>query len=206
MSERLATTQQPFPVHEDDQSLYRALVGSLLYLASWTRVDISFAVSELSRFVSNPGEKHITAAKWVFRYFKATMKSCLQYSHPRMAQPPMSYVAPTNVPWGYVDVDWAGCPDTRKSTSGYCFMINGAAVSWRSKRQPVVALSVSEAEFASESSMLQEVMYLPYLLSNLGFPQPGATTVFADNKFGDCSASPPDSSLIWGSSGHSGWI
>ena len=182
MSERLSTTQQPINVHEDNQSLYRAMVGSLLYLASWTRVDISFAVSELSRFVSNPGEKHITAAKRVFRYLKATMNLCLQYSHPRLAQPPMSYVAPTNVLWGYVDADWAGCPDTRKSTSGYCFMINGAAVSWRSKRQPVVALSVSEAEFISASSMLQEVVYLRNLLNNLGFPQPGATTVFADNK------------------------
>jgi hypothetical protein len=180
MSDRLSTAQQPETVNNDDQSLYRAMVGSLLYIASWTRADISFAVSELSRFVSNPGSDHIKSAKRVFRYLKSTIDLVLQYGSPKF------YFSSQEVPksnqlWGYVDADWAGCPDSRKSTSGYCFILNGAAVSWRSKRQPVVALSVSEAEFISASAMVQEVIYLRKLLSNLGFPQEAPTPVFADN-------------------------
>ena len=54
-----------------------------------------------------------------------------------------------NTLWGYVDSDWTGCPDTRKSTSAYVFMLNGAAISWRSKRQTMVALSMAEAEYIS---------------------------------------------------------
>lgn len=105
----------------------------------------------------------------------------LHYGCPRMCQPSCQFNMKPNQLWAYVDSDWAGCPDSRKSTSGYCFMLNGAVISWRSKRQPVVALSVSEAEFISASAMVQEVIYLRKLLNNLGFPQAGPTPVFADN-------------------------
>ena len=147
------------------------MVGSLLYIASWTRVDIAYAVSELSRFVANPGKSHLEAAKGVFRYLKSTMDFAIEYGRPRVSQPPATCDMPQNKLWGYVDSDWAGCPDSRKSTSGYCFMLNGAAISWRSKRQPVVALSTAEAEFISASAMVQEVIYLRKLLENLGFPK-----------------------------------
>ena len=110
------------------------------------------------------------------------MDLALEYGSPRMSQPVNQSDMPANKLWGYVDSDWAGCPDSRKSTSGYCFMLNGAAISWRSKRQPVVALSSAEAEFISASAMVQEVIYLRKLLANLGFPQDGPTPVFADNE------------------------
>ena len=74
------------------------------------------------------------------------------------------------------------CPDSRRSTSGFVFMLNGAAISWRSKRQPTVALSSAEAEFISASSMVQEVIFLSKFLTNLGFPQTALTPVFADNE------------------------
>ena len=89
---------------------------------------------------------------------------------------------PVNTLWGFVDSDWAGCPDTRRSTSGFVFILNGAAISWKSKRQTSVALSTAEAEYVSASSMVQEVIYLRKLLANLGFPQTGPTVVFADNE------------------------
>ena len=84
--------------------------------------------------------------------------------------------------WGYVDSDWAGCPDTRRSTSGYVLMLNGGAVSWRCKRQSVYALSSAEAEFIAASSMVQEVIFLRKFLANLGFKQPGPTPIYADNE------------------------
>ena len=180
MTERLSAKDQPATVDSKNQERYRGMVGSLLYLASWTRIDIAMAVSELSRFVSNPGEVHLEAAKRVFRYLKKTMHLGLTYrsSASIPGQPDM----PPNTLWGYVDSDWAGCPDSRKSTSAYVFMLNGAAISWRSKRQTTVALSTAEAEFISASAMVQEVIYLRKLLENLGFPQKEPTPVFADNE------------------------
>ena len=83
--------------------------------------------------------------------------------------------------WGFVDSDWAGCPDSRRSTSGYVLMLNGATVSWKSKRQAVVALSTAEAEFVAASSMVQEVIYARRLLEQLGFPQQEPTPVYEDN-------------------------
>ena len=112
-----------------------AWFGSLLYLASWTPPDISFAVSELSCFVSNPGKPHLEAAKRVFRYVKKTITFGLVYRlSPSEMQP--------KTLWGYVDSDWAGCPDSRCSTLGFIFMLNGAAISC----QPTVALSSAEVE------------------------------------------------------------
>jgi hypothetical protein len=182
MANRLSTSDQPTDANPAAQELYRAMVGSLLYIASWTRVDIAFAVSELSRFVSNPGKVHIEAAKRVFRYLKRTMNMALEYSRPRLLSQQSQFDKEANCLWGYVDADWAGCPDTRKSTSGYAFMLNGATISWRSKRQSVVALSTAEAEFISASAMVQEVIFLRKFLANLGFAQDGPTPVFADNQ------------------------
>ena len=74
------------------------------------------------------------------------------------------------------------CGDSRRSTSGYVLMLNGAAVSWRSKRQSTVALSTAEAEFVAASSLVQEVIYLRKLLTNMGFPQTEPTVIFEDNE------------------------
>lgn len=76
---RLSAKDQPETINSAAQALYRKMVGSLLYLASWTRPDIAFAVSELSRFVSNPGDAHLTAAKRVFRYLKNTKSDGITY-------------------------------------------------------------------------------------------------------------------------------
>ena len=180
MTSRLTIQDQPENVNTADQEHYRGMVGSLLYLASWTRPDIAFAVSELSRFVSNPGKPHLEAAKRVFRYLKKTMNLGLVFRS-SASLPGHPEIQP-NTLWGYVDSDWAGCPDSRRSTSGFVFMLNGAAISWRSKRQPTVALSSAEAEFISASAMVQEVIFLRKFLGNLGFPQTAPTPVFADNE------------------------
>jgi len=153
--------------------LYRTIVGNSLYLGCWSRPDIAFAVSELSRFVSAPCQTHMVAAKHLLRYLNGTKDLGLVYSTPAER---------TNLLWGYVDSDWAGCPDSRKSTSGYALMLNGAAVSWKSKRQSVIALSSAEAEFVAASSMVQEVIYTRRLLEKLGFPQSEPTPVYEDNR------------------------
>ena len=113
---RLSVKDQPDHVDSTMQSLYREMVGSLLFIASWTRPDIAFAVSELSRFISNPGSVHLTAAKRVFRYLKQTVSDGITY---RLGMDEF----PINTLWGFVDSDWAGCPDTRRSTSGSVFIL-----------------------------------------------------------------------------------
>ena len=156
---------------------YHNMVGSLLYLACWSRPDISLAISELSRFVSCPGEKHMVAVKHLLRCLKGSRELGLKYSKPGNSGP----MDRPNKLWGFVDSDWAGCPDSRRSTSGYALMLNGAAISWKSKRQAVVALSTAEAEFIAASTMVQEVIYARRLLEQLGFPQPEPTPVYEDN-------------------------
>jgi hypothetical protein len=115
ITSRLTFKDQPSEVNTADQELYRGMVGSLLYLASWTRPDSAFAVSELSLFVSNPGKSHLEAAKRVFRYIKKTITLGLTYRS-QASLSDMPTIAP-NVLCGYVDSDWAGCPDSRRYTS-----------------------------------------------------------------------------------------
>ena len=174
MVRRLSNQDCGSSLSKEDHANYRVIVGSLLCLSCWTRPDICFAVSELSSFVADPGEKHMIAAKRVLRYLEGTAEVSLSYSRPEGAK--------VNQLWGFVDSDWAGCPDSRKSTTGYVLMFNGAAVSWKSKRQNEVALSSAEAEFMAASALVQEVIYLRNLLERLGFPQNGPTPIFEDNR------------------------
>ena len=174
---RLSAQDSGAKLSASEHERNRNMVGSLLYLACWSRPDISLAVSELSRFVSCPGEKHMVAVKHLLRYLKGSRELGLKYSKPGNSGP----MDRPNKLWGFVDSDWAGCPDSRRSTSGYALMLNGAAISWKSKRQAVVALSTAEAEFIAASTMVQEVIYARRLLEQLGFPQPEPTPVYEDN-------------------------
>ena len=83
---------------------------------------------------------------------------------------------------GYLDSDWAGCTESRKSTSGFVFSVGGCTVSWSSKKQPVVALSSTEAEYIALCRAAQEVVWLRCLLSDVGFPLSDATVVREDNQ------------------------
>ena len=118
------------------------------------------------------------AVKHLLRYLRGSREMGLNYSRPSNHGP----MDKPNVLWGFVDSDWAGCQDTRRSTSGFTLMLNGAAVSWKSKRQTVVALSSAEAEFVAASSLVQEVIYTRRLLEKLGFPQPEPTVIYEDNR------------------------
>ena len=98
-----------------DQLRYSQIIGSLMYLASATRPDISFAVSKLSRFVSNPGDDHWKALERVMRYLKGTMNYGIHYTrYPRVLE-------------GYSDSNWIS--DADETTSGYVFTLGGGTVS-----------------------------------------------------------------------------
>ena len=148
-------------VNRDLQKWYRRVVGSLNHLATYTRPDLAYCISCLSRFLENPSSEHEAAAKRVLRYLKGTTNIGLTFKL-RPNEP---------IVLGYSDSDWAGDIETRKSTSGYAFFVAGGLVSWMSRRQSVVTLSSTEAEYVALSESLREATWLRGLLQELGFDQ-----------------------------------
>lgn len=153
---------------------YAEAVGVLLWLARGTRPDIAFAVGVFSRYTSNPGQAMWEGIKRVFRYLKGTSTMGVVYG--RSADGNGLVFA------GFTDADFAGDLDTRHSTSGYVFTINGAAVSWGSKKQSMVALSTTEAEYMAMCFAAKEAMWLRQLLRDLGYDMSQPTVIWADNQ------------------------
>ena len=151
---------------------YMSLVGSLLYAAVVTRPDIAYAVQALGRHLQGTMDEHFVAAKRVLRYLKGTKELGLKYGG-------MTAGKPTVV--GYADADWASDKDTRRSVTGYLFMLNGGAISWASKLQPTVALSSSESEYMAACYAAQEAIHLRRLMGSLGFTQEEPTIIYEDN-------------------------
>jgi hypothetical protein len=83
---------------------------------------------------------------------------------------------------GYSDADWGGDTDTRRSTSGYIFTLDGNVVSWKSRRQPVVALSTAEAELIAVVEAIKEALYLRSFLVELKFPVEEPIVIYVDNQ------------------------
>ncbi|KAK2970503.1 hypothetical protein RJ640_013575 [Escallonia rubra] len=152
-----------------NSTLYKQIVGSLMYLTT-TRPDIMYSVSLISRYMENPTELHLLAAKRIFRYLKGTIDFGLLYKKGEK-----SYLM------GFTDSDYAGDIDDRKSTSGYAFMLGSGAVSWSSKKQPIVTLSTTEAEFVAATSCACQAIWLRKILEELHFKQEEATTIYCDN-------------------------
>ncbi|XP_070008382.1 secreted RxLR effector protein 161-like [Nicotiana tabacum] len=134
---------------------YSSVVGSLMYAMMCTRPDICYDVGLVSRYQSNPGRDHWKVVKRIFRYLKGTVDYSLCYNRNDL------YLR------GYTDVDWAGDQNNRKSTSGYAFLLNGGAISWKSKKQTCTILSTMEVEFVSCASTVQEVIWLKRFFEHL---------------------------------------
>ena len=154
---------QKFPFH--------ALIGSLLYLAIWTRPDLAYHVNALAQFTSNPGQKHWKLGTHVLRYLKETRDLNLTLGATAF---PFQLI-------GYADADW-GSSEGRKSITGYLFSLGHGAITWQSKKQPTVALSSAEAEYMALSAATQECLWLRTILSELGFPQREPTLIHSDNQ------------------------
>ena len=120
-----------------------------------TRPDISSAVGVLSQFMPQPGTEHWAGIKRVFRYIKGTVDFGLKF----VASDKGNFSLE-----GFADADWAGDVSPRKSTPGYVFRLGGATISWKSKRQPIVTLSSTEAEYVALCTAAQEAIWLRHLL------------------------------------------
>ncbi|XP_073226952.1 secreted RxLR effector protein 161-like [Cicer arietinum] len=153
-----------------DSGRYRRLVGKLNYLTV-TRPDISFAVSVVSQFLNSPCQEHMDAVIRILKYIKSAPGKGLIYEdrgHTQII--------------GYSDADWAGSPIDRRSTSGYCVLIGGNLISWKSKKQNVVARSSAEAEYRAMALVTCELIWLKQLLKELQFEETSTMTLICDNQ------------------------
>ena len=148
---------------------YREAVGSLMFAAQATRPDIAHAVGVVSRYNSDPKRIHWNAVKRIMRYLKATNTSELVYKR-----------SDENL-FVHCDSDWANDKQDLKSTTGYVFILSGAAVSWNSKKQPTVAASTTESEYMALFMATQEAVWLKGIYNEL-IPSSKPIPIYCDNK------------------------
>jgi hypothetical protein len=153
----------------EDPSLYRSLAGALQYL-TFTRPDISYAVQQICLFMHDPMDDHMHALRRILRYIQGTRHYGLHL-----------YPSSITSLISYTDADWGGCPDTRRSTSGYCVFLGDNLLSWSSKRQPTLSRSSAEAEYRGVANVVSESCWLRNLLLELHCPVYKATMVYCDN-------------------------
>ena len=156
-----------------DPTLYRELVGSLIYLMYCTRPDISFIVNILSQFMSEPKDIHMNIARNVLRYLKHTVHYELTFvksnDEPRIL--------------GYSDSDFASSAN-RRSISGYCFQLNSksALISWKTRKQSLVADSTCESEYVALSEAAKEAVFLRQYFAELTNAPREPVTIYVDNQ------------------------
>ncbi|CAM8951474.1 unnamed protein product [Rhodiola kirilowii] len=154
----------------DEPMLYRKLVGKLIYLTI-TRPDLSHSVHILSQYMQAPTLDHMKAANRLLRYIKKAPAQGLFFS----ATSKLALSA-------YCDADWAACPKTRRSTTGYCVLIGDSLVSWKTKKQAIVSRSSAESEYRAMAAVCSEILWLSRLLSDMKAPVPTPVSLYCDNQ------------------------
>lgn len=156
----------------DLRNRYREAVGCLIFAATCTRPDISYAVSQVSQFTSNPTDALWKAVNRIHQYIKGTLALEITYSS----------VQKNNVLEAFSDADYAGNINDRRSTTGVFLLLNGGPIIWKSKRQTSVTPSTTESEYVSAATAAKEVIRARRLLQDLGFTQLGPTLLHCDNQ------------------------
>jgi hypothetical protein len=153
-----------------DPSLYQILIGSLMYLVT-TRPYIFFDVKTLSQFQVEPTHEHWIAAKHVLRYIHGTLNYGLRYTTSNDIQL-----------HGFTNLDWAGSAEDRRSTSGMCFILGSAMISWGSRKQKFVALSTAEEKYIAACESCTGAVWLRKMISRLFDQVPDSTIIHCDNQ------------------------
>jgi hypothetical protein len=140
------------PLTGDRFDLYRQIVGSLLYAANVTRIDISHAVAQLCRFSANSNEYHLKVALNVLAYLKRNNELGLEFGRSATSnQVPILSI--------YTDASWGSDHTDRKSTTGVIVTFNGDMIKWVSKKQKCVALSSLESEYIALAEGVKEAKW-----------------------------------------------
>jgi hypothetical protein len=205
VASRIATLSGPdegSPAHDtlarEMKFSYRQLLGELIYAYTLVRVDIGFAVCFLARFSQNPHREHYTALKNIARYLRRTHDWGIIYWRPDPGVPSLPLIPfqsppidPDLPPFpsisnnslvGFVDASHAACVKTRRSITGIAFCFGGSVIAYRSKLQPVVATSSTEAEFYAAVAAAKMAKYFRSILSELGFAPSSSTPLYEDNE------------------------
>lgn len=150
-------------------STYRRLIGKLNFLTN-TKPDIAFSVQHLSQFLQQPREPHMQAAQHVLRYLKGEPSLGILLSK----SPSFDLLA-------YCDADWASCPHSRRSVSGFVVFFGDTLITWKSKKQVTVSLSSAEAEYRSMRRLVAELSWLSRLLHEVTITSVTPIPVKCDN-------------------------
>lgn len=162
---KLSSSQSPKTDDEKERMStvpYASAIGSIMYAMVCSRPDLAYGISLISRFMGRPGEEHWRAAKWVLRYLTGTKNLGLVYCKSDGGGQPAK---------GYVDSDFAGDLDKRRSLTGYVFTLFENAVSWKATLQHIVALSTTEAEYIAVTEAIKEALWIKGLVNELGVDQ-----------------------------------
>jgi len=149
---------------------YREALGSLMWLQVATRPDLTYAVNILSQFSHNPGRFHWNTLKHTLAYVKGTIDYGITYRG-----------GGTLNPIGYVNSDYAGCKDTRRSTEENVFIVAGGLVSWESKHQETVALSTVESEYMAFTRAMAQALWMMKFFAEIGLSVTNPITIYVDN-------------------------
>jgi len=169
----LSKNQCPLTTVELDimsRILYTSVIGSIMYAMICTRPDISYALSVTSRHQANPGLPHWTAVKNILKYLKRTKEVFLIYGRESEL-----------VVRGYTDASFQTDHDDLRSQSGYMFILNGGAVSWKSSKQETTADSTTEAEYIAASEAAKEGYWIKKFVTELGMIPSDPMELFCDN-------------------------
>lgn len=187
---KLKLSKTQCPVSEEEKSdmenvPYRQAVGSLMFAMMLTRPDIAYEVGQVSKFLENPGRTHWKAVQRIIKYLIGTVDQKIMYGsfgsvvRGKRMDPGMFR---KNILSGYSDSDHAANVDTRKSVGGYIMLLNGGPITWCSRSQTTVATSTVEAEYVAAFEASKEIVWLRRLLSEVGEPQKGPTTLWTDSQ------------------------
>ena len=132
---------------------YANVIGSLMYAMVCTKPDITYAVSLVSRYMAKSGKAHWQTLRWIQRYINGSMNRVLVYGG-ALGEDSKAVIE------GYVNSDYAGCMDSRKSISGYVFTLFGTTISWKATLQKVVALSIIEVEYIALTEAMKKALWL----------------------------------------------
>eukprot|EP00559_Dactyliosolen_fragilissimus_P005209 CAMPEP_0184859298 /NCGR_PEP_ID=MMETSP0580-20130426/4300_1 /TAXON_ID=1118495 /ORGANISM="Dactyliosolen fragilissimus" /LENGTH=237 /DNA_ID=CAMNT_0027355843 /DNA_START=669 /DNA_END=1379 /DNA_ORIENTATION=+ len=175
---------------------YHQAIGGLLFAAVTCRPDIIFYVIKLSQYSTTPADHHFLAVKNSYRYLRTAIdhgiiywRKCPQEDLPDKPPPDLrndtesdvSLIKNAEIPTAFVGSDWAGDTATRKSVSGTTLYMAGGPIIYRSRQQPTVSLSSTEAEFIAALDAGRSILYLRSILDDLDIDISAATDMFINN-------------------------
>ncbi|KAF8712452.1 gag-polypeptide of LTR copia-type, partial [Rhizoctonia solani] len=154
-----------------DRILYQRGIGLLMYAMVQTHPDIACSTGLLAQHSANPGQDHWNGFKRSLQYLQGTKDIGIVYRQ-----------SAGSTLIGYVDANYAGDPNTSRSTTGWAFMMAGGCVAWSSRKQPTISLLSTEAEYVAAASATRELIWLRQFLSEFNFLPEGPTTLLTDNQ------------------------